>query len=306
MLVEDDGSDPSRLAAVVGDVASRCDLLLGPYSTRLLRAAARALDGPTLIWNHGGAGADVGAALPRRIVSVLTAAGRYAEPFLRRRALEGARTPLRVVHGPGSFGRQVATGAERLARDLGLDVTSAGAGDAAPFGAEASEWDLLSAGAFEDDVAIVARALARSRPPRTVCSVAAGVREFARAVAAHDGVLGVAQWFPDPGLRVELGPSQADFLAAYLTLTGAEPDYPAVQAAAGATIASHCANLAGATAPDALWSAAASLDTSTLFGGFRIDPETGAQTRHETVLVRWSGDTLQHEPAPLLDALKRR
>jgi DDE superfamily endonuclease len=36
----------------------------------------------------------------------------------------------------------------------------------------------------------------------------------------------------------------------------------------------------------------AGLETSTLFGGFKIDPHTGAQVSHRTVLVRWAGREL--------------
>ena len=74
---------------------------------------------------------------------------------------------------------------------------------------------------------------------------------------------------------------------AYAGRAGSVPDYPAVQAAAGAVIATHCARLAGGTSRDALWAAAADLETSTLFGGFRIDPGNGSQVKHQTVLVQW-------------------
>jgi hypothetical protein len=46
--------------------------------------------------------------------------------------------------------------------------------------------------------------------------------------------------------------------------------------------------LAGGTSRDGLWAAATELKTSTLFGGFGIDPESGAQMEHQTVLVRWT------------------
>ncbi|HEY4025022.1 MAG TPA: ABC transporter substrate-binding protein [Candidatus Dormibacteraeota bacterium] len=288
LIIEDDASDPVRLTALIGEVASGCDLLLGPYSTQLMRAAARALAGrDRLIWNHGGSGDDVEGALPGRIVSLPAPASRYAAPFLRRLAERRDRAPLRIVRGRGSFGRQVAAGAEALARELGLGVTRS-----EPAGAA---WDLLSAGTFEDDIAAVTHALALPRPPRTVCSVAAGVQEFARAVADPEGVLGVAQWFPGAPPSPGLGPTEAGFLAAHAGRTGAVPDYPAIQAVAGAVIAKHCAILAGSVAPDALWAAAASLDTSTLFGGFRIAPGTGVQVKHETVLVRWSAGRLRRE-----------
>jgi hypothetical protein len=41
-----------------------------------------------------------------------------------------------------------------------------------------------------------------------------------------------------------------------------------------------------------LWTQAVALDTSTLFGGFRIDPVTGAQVKHEAALVRWTSGRL--------------
>jgi hypothetical protein len=112
-------------------------------------------------------------------------------------------------------------------------------------------------------------------------------------VANPDGIYGVGQWFPGGGAGAQLGPAEADFLTAYSTLTGTVPDYPAVQAAAGAIVATHCARLAGGVTREDLWSAAAGLDTATLFGGFRIDPATGAQRKHEMVLVRWSSTGLR-------------
>jgi hypothetical protein len=263
LAIEDDGSDPARVAAGIAELAARCDVLLGPYSTRLTRAAALALaDTDRVLWNHGGAGDDVQRLLPGRMVSVLAPAGRYAEPFLRR----AARAPLVIAAGRGAFGQQVAAGAEALAGELGLEVAAS-----PPDG----EWDLLSAGVFEDDVAAVRQALALPRPPRAVWSVAAGVRDF----GGVEGVYGPAQWFPGSGAPVELGPDEADFLAA---CGGTVPDYPAVQAAAAAVLGTHCA--ATGVAPSAL-------DTTTLFGRFRVDGR-GVQVGHETVLLRWSAGEL--------------
>ena len=48
-------------------------------------------------------------------------------------------------------------------------------------------------------------------------------------------------------------------MRAYTAAGGGVPDYPAVQAAAGAVIAAHCARLAGSTRRADLWTAAASL-----------------------------------------------
>jgi hypothetical protein len=291
LIVEDDASDPARVAALIPGIASACDLLLGPYSTQLMRAAARALaDMDCLIWNHGGSGDDVQAMAPGRIVSVLTPTSRYAEEFVRRLSALAERAPLWIVEGRGSFGRQVAAGAEALARTFHLDVTRVRPGDPLP---AAGFWDMLCAGQFEEDVEAVRRARALPHPPRQLCAVAAGVRDFGDAVDDPRGVFGIAQWLAGSGIRVDLGPTEAGFLDAYSRTTGSPPDYPAVQAVAGAVLATHCAQLAGGAATDALWAAAVGLKTTTLFGKFGIDSTTGAQVEHQALLVRWSHNAVQ-------------
>jgi substrate-binding family protein len=301
LVIEDDRSDRHVLEAVFPDVAARCDVLLGPYSTVLARAAGRiASDSGRLVWNHGGSGDDVQQAHPGHMVSVLTPTSLYGEPFVRTLADdEGPRRDLYVVHGAGRFGRQVADGTAATAEQLGITVVRADPDDFPPEPLP-RDWDLFSAGVFEQDAELTATALRLACPPRRLCSVSAGVREFAQKVDNPDGVFGIAQWFPGCGHQVLLGPREEEFLRAYAP-GGGVPDYPAVQAAAGAVIASHCARLAGSSHRADLWAAAAALDTSTLFGCFRIDPANGVQVGHETTLTRWTtGDlaAVHMSPAP--------
>lgn len=271
-------------------VASRCDVLLGPYSTQLIRVAERvAAQQGWLLWNHGGSGDDVQAAHPGHVVSVLTPTSRYCEPFLTRLLDDYEPARLCIAQGKGSFGRQVADGAEATARRLGIDAVRLGPEDELPSVDPSSQWDLFSAGTFEDDVQTVKRARGHlPHPPRLVCAVAAGVREFADSLDDIEGIFGVGQWFPTGGHTSGLGPTEADFLATYSKLTGAMPDYPAVQAAAGGVLAAHCARQAGGVTRDFLWATAIGLDTDTLFGGFKIDPTNGVQLKHESALVRWT------------------
>ena len=294
LVIEDDHSDRRALEAAMAHVAPRSDVLLGPYSTQLMRVAGRvAAESGWLVWNHGGSGDDVEAGYPGHVVSVLTPTSRYADPFLQLLAA-GPPPPaaLWVTHGKGSFGRQVADGAETTAGRLGIPTVRTGPGEL-PFDVPPPDWGLLCAGLFEEDVQTVGRALNLPHPPRLVCAVAAGVREFGRAVSNPEGIFGVAQWFPGSGHTAKLGPAEPDFLSAYAGKTGELPDYPAVQAVASAVLAAHCARLANGTAPELLWPVAATLDTMTLFGGFQIDPVSGAQIKHQTVLVRWTTE----EPA---------
>jgi Periplasmic binding protein len=288
LVIEDDRSDRHVLEAVLPGVARRCDVLLGPYSTVLARAAGQlAADSGWLVWNHGGSGDDVQRAHPGHVVSVLTPTSRYGEPFVRFLAGDaGDRRDLYVIHGTGRFGRQVADGTAAAAAQAGITVVRSDP-ESFPPPSLPGDWDLFSVGVFEQDADLATRALQLPRPPRRLCTVSAGVREFARAIDNPDGVFGIAQWFPGNGHQVLLGPREEAFLRAYAP-AGGVPDYPAVQAAAGAMIASHCARLTGSSHRAGLWAAAAALDTSTLFGRFRIDPANGVQVGHETTLTRWT------------------
>lgn len=272
--VLDDGSSPAAVGPALDALAERCDLLLGPYGTSTARAAARwARERDRLVWNHGGAGSDLPGLAPRRLVSLITPTDRYGEPFLRHLAATHAAARLRLVSGPGTFGPQVVDGMRRRAATLGVRLSDSPDADA-----------LFTAGTFEHDTAFVA---GLPRRPAVLGTVAAGVHAFADAVPDPDGVFGVAQWVPGTARRISLGPDEDPFVERYRSATGSAPDYPAVQIAAAAAIAVHCATLAGTTDPDALWDAAVGLRATTLYGDFGLDPTTGAQTEHALTLVRW-------------------
>ncbi len=64
-------------------------------------------------------------------------------------------------------------------------------------------------------------------------------------------------------------------------------DYPMVQAYAGALVAQRCVEAAGTVADTALRSMAGTLDFSTFYGHFKIDPETGRQMSHSVLIVQW-------------------
>lgn len=289
VLIEDDASDVHQLQALLPEVAAHCDLLLGPYSTVLMRAAGDlAAENGWLIWNHGGSGDDVEAAHPGHVISVLTPASRYMEPFVDYLAAQDRPgQELRIAHGKGRFGRQVASGAEAYARRLGFSRVRIGPADHILADDLPSEWTLISAGTFEDDTQTAIRARSLSKPPLVICAVAAGVRDFSVAVEAPDGIFGVAQWFSGNDEPVEVGPGERELLDAYHDATGEMPDYPAIQAAAAASIAAHFARQAGTTNRDSLWPAATRSHATTMYGPFKVDRITGVQIKHRTVLTVW-------------------
>jgi hypothetical protein len=262
-----------------------------------------AADSDWLIWNHGGAGDDVETAHPSYVVSVLTPTSRYMEPFVSHLAAEaGPAQVLRIAHGNGRFGRQVASGAEAYSHQLGFSNVVAGPASAVLSDDLPEHWILVSAGTFEDDIEVLMQARGLPHPPRITCAVAAGVREFSLAFEHYDGTFGIAQWFPGSGQPAFLGPGEHEFLRGYHATADAAPDYPAVQASAAASLAVHCARQVSSTERNLLWSASTALDTSTMFGKFKIDQTTGMQVSHQTVLTRWTDGQLvavsMSQPSP--------
>lgn len=288
LVIEDDQSDPQTLRRILPHVADGSDVLLSPYSTQLVRAAAAMAKAEGwLLWNHGGSGDDVENSHEGHLISLLTPASRYPEPFIRR-VLNRKDVELWIVSGKGSFGRQVAEGADQAAQRAGIRTRRLEHG-AWPSSSPSEPWALFSAGTFEQDVATVRRAQCHPNPPATICAVAAGVQELALEIDHPEGIYGVGQWFPGAVVNSpEIGPSETTFLTAYTAHAKTRIDYPGVQAVAGAALAAHCVRRTGTTAPGPLWAEAAALDTETLFGGFKIDPVSGAQVKHEAVLVRWA------------------
>lgn len=282
LTILDDASEPAVLTERLTELAPAVDVLLGPYSTVLMKAAVPVADqAGKLLFNHGGSGGSLDH--PGRVVNVLTPARRYAQPFIDRLALiDGG--PLYTSTKRGAFGRDVIAGAVEAAEAGGLSVAVLDQ-DHPPAGA----WDLLSAGVYEDDAATVRAAQGMPNPPRHVCSVAAGVASFAEDVTDTEGVYGIGQWAPGAVSAVDAGVDEAAFLAAWNQRYGGVPDYPAVQAYAAGVIA-QTAMSAGLKD---LWRAVTALDVTTVFGRFRIDPGTGEQTAHEAVLTQWS-DARQH------------
>jgi len=118
--VDDDAGSPLvALAAYRAFMAGDFDILLGPYSSGLVRRVAATVCGARrLLWNHGGAADDLAR---RGLVSVVAPASTYLRALLmvcRRRGVES----VQLVRGSGPFAHHVIEGARGQAVLMGLPV----------------------------------------------------------------------------------------------------------------------------------------------------------------------------------------
>ena len=145
---------------------------------------------------------------------------------------------------------------------------------------------LLSAGPFDDDVAVAQRG--SQHRWRAVGLVAAGVDELRHAIGDRvEGLYGPCQWFHGEADDPADGPDSEWFSHRYRDANGAEPPYPAAAAFAAGVLWQRCVERAGTIESLPVQAASQRLDTTTMFGRFRLDPVTGVQTGHQIRVVQW-------------------
>jgi ABC-type branched-subunit amino acid transport system substrate-binding protein len=283
-LVNDAGSAATAAKAYAQWVDS-IDLLLGPYSSGLVRAIAPLVgNAGRLLWNHGGSADDL--AQPG-VASVPAPASTYFDGVVEE-AVARQVDQVVVVRGAGRFARAVAHGAMTRASERGLATRTVEA--TAIEVEDADGTALLVVGRFEHDVAVVRRLQDDPKSPALLAAVAAGIPAFGEELGqAAEGVLGPVQWWPTPQ-EPEIGPSGSDFVTRYRYRTGREPSYPAAQAAAAGHLA-HAAHRVGMAAEDVVnWA------SSTLLGDFALDA-AWRQVGHRITTVGWLGGRMVPLPA---------
>lgn len=281
-------------------VEERVDVLLGPYSSGLTLAVASlgAAHGKVL-WNHGAATDALVERGWRHIVSVPTPASHYFGdlPRLVKHRNPRARRASVAYRASGTFAAHVRRGVEQAAAVAGFQAiraipftapirdASAVLADALADGPDL----LVGVGAFDDDVAL-ARSYTTRRSGETAAFVAAGIDAFHdHAGSAADGIIGPSQWEPGLYEHPAIGPASEWFCAEFRRRFGRAPGYIAAQAYATGVVIAECVERAGTLEDEALLDAACDLDTTTLYGGFRLQSGSRRQIGHRMLLVEWRG-----------------
>jgi ABC-type branched-subunit amino acid transport system substrate-binding protein len=283
---------PSTASAMSTAEAAHPDVVFGPYGSGPAVAAAGAATG--VLWNHGGATTRLRRPAYPGVVNVPSAAFSYLAAVLETLVLSGLPLGSQVVlvHVDTGFGREVADGAAATAERLGVRLHTVGfqAGRVNDVLGWRPRGDvLLAAGSFEDDIA-VARWRSEHRW-RAVGLVAAGVDELRAAIGDDvEGLYGPCQWLADGADKPADGPDAQWFVRRYRDATGTEPPYPAAAAFAAGVIWQRCVHEAGTLDSAPVMAASQRLDTTTLFGRFRVDSVTGLQAGHKLRVVQWRGN----------------
>jgi branched-chain amino acid transport system substrate-binding protein len=297
----DDASEPEQCAALTERLitADQVDILLGPYSSGLaLRAAEVAQRSQRVLWNHGGASEAIYTRGFTWVVGILSPPGTYFHSVIDfvRHARPSANHVAIVHSTAGAFPKDVAAGAAQYCQQQQFETIHtypyhAGTADFAPILQQLEDTApavILSVGRIEDDLRFAAQYLQYAMSADVVGLIVTPLtlfRDTLGSAAAH--FVGPSQWEPALVLEPEYGPSSAEVLTRLMVCHPEGVDYPMAQAYAGGLVAQRCLEMAGTLDQHALRQAASTLDCTTFYGRYRIDPGTGRQVGHRMPVIRW-------------------
>ncbi len=302
----DDRSDPGRCSVIYRELCGSpgTNIILGPFSSQLVEAAAPVAESAgRLFINHSGTADELYEKGHRMMVGLPTPASQYLDEFVRLLAtLKFWRKRLAVVVEPNAFGRAVARGGESIVREkfarrggVRIKVKWDRRFDAAD---QENFFELLrrkrvnalvSAGAYNHDVAVMRAVVASDLDIPVLACVAAGFARFRADLGDHvEGIVGMSQWEPGNQAIPEIGPDPREFAHRMRTQTrGGECDYVAAQAYAAAVLAAEVLKQVGTCDQAQMRAQFSKLRTGTLFGAFEIDPDTGRQVAHRMLSIQW-------------------
>jgi branched-chain amino acid transport system substrate-binding protein len=300
----DDASAPEQCAVLTERLLTEdhVDILLGPYSSGLaLRAAEVAQRFQCVLWNHGGASEAIYARGFAWVVGILSPPSTYFHSVIDLvRHTKPSASHIAIVHSTaGAFPQDVAAGAVQYGQQQGFETVHtypypAGTTDFALILRQlesAAPAVVLSVGRIEDDLRFATQYLQHNVRADVVGLIVTPLtlfRDTFGSVAAH--FVGPSQWEPTIVTAPEYGPSPAEVLTRLMARRPEGVDYPMAQAYAGGLVAQRCLESAGTLDQHALRQVASTLDFTTFYGRYRIDPDTGRQLGHRMPVVQWQGD----------------
>ena len=282
--------------------------IFAPYTSGLTIAGAPIAEKYRVLYNsHGGASDRTFQQGYKYAVQTIVPGSRYqVDLFDMVRSLDPTAKKVAMLFEDDEFSRSVRTGALEHAKKLGFQVVfdrsyPSKVQDLTPALTEltASRPDFLVGGGHFPDGQLLARQMADLGTEVKAASilVAPTLPAFYQALrTAAEGVIAPAHW--EIGVRFSpettpkgmkyFGPRQEEFVKSFREASrGVDPDYHAAEAAAAMLSYVLAIETAGSLEVDRVRSAMRGLRFMSVYGDWGIDPETGMQMAHKSVLIQW-------------------
>jgi branched-chain amino acid transport system substrate-binding protein len=275
---------------ITGD---KVDLLLGPYSSGVTLAAS------TIAEKHhfpmvsaGAASSEIWERGYQNIFGLYTLAAVYMDPILEFAKAKGLRN-IALIYEDTTFPRAVAKGVKAKAKALGLDVVfeeaySKGSTDFASMMVKmkVKKPEVIIGGSYLPDSTAFVRQAKEYRLHAAIYAFAVGpgLPDFGANLGPDaEGVMGNTQW--EASLHV---PGARDFVERYERTYSHQPGYHAAGGYGAGQLLEAAVKKAQSLDKDALRKVLIALDTTTIFGRYKVD-HTGKQIGKPAYAIQWIG-----------------
>ena len=288
--------------------------VLAPYSSGLTLAAAPIAEKYGVLMNsHGGASDYIFEQGYHYVVQTLSPASKYQTGFLEMiKKIDPNAKRVAMIYEDNEFARSVFKAAKEYAEANGFEVVfdktyPKGVQDLSPILNElkATNPDIIIGGGHFADGQLLTSQLAELKINVKAISilVAPALPKYYDALGTKaEGICAPAQWevgvsySPETAKKLGMdyyGPTQDEFLKMFKEVSGSDepPSYHAAEGAAAVLSYAYAIEKAQSLDPKKVREEMNNIEFMTLYGVWKIDPETGKQIGHDMVIIQWQGGT---------------
>ncbi|MEM0154153.1 MAG: amino acid ABC transporter substrate-binding protein, partial [Ignisphaera sp.] len=286
----------------------KVNFLLGPYSSPLAFAAAPVAEKYKMVFvNWGGASDLINQQGYKYVVTTWTQASRYMVPVLDMLVkYDPEAKKVALVWKEDEFNRLVAEGVRVKARELGLTIVY---DRSFPIGTldftsilielQAIKPDVIIIGTHFDDGLAITKQMAdlKVNAKLIAINVAPSVPDYYTSLGIlAEGIVFPSEWEPgvkyNPEVASKLGleffgPTSDEFYKLFLNMHNEEPTEYSASLANAIILLVKAIESAQSLDQDAVREAFNRMDIMTFFGRFKIDPATGYQIGHVSIIGQW-------------------
>ena len=289
LRLHDDQSDAARAAGVYAElIRQKADLLIGPYgSAATLMALAEAERAQRVLINGAGPSLTVHNRGPRYVFQTAIPNSAYGIGVLEAASAFGAQGVV-ILARDDHASREMAEATRERALKQGLktgDVLLYRGGDEdfAPLIAKAGRDDAWIAFGELRDTADMLRSFRKlGFAPRLFFSRRAADPRLIKMVG-QDAEFALAATEYDPGFGT---PGNERFAAAFAKKWSAAPSLAAAEGYAAASVLAEAVRRAGSLDQAKLRTMLAQMETGTVLGAYKVDPQSGEQIAARPALVQ--------------------
>ena len=280
LRLRDDGSEARRSGELYGElIRDKADLLIGPFgSAATLMAAAQTERAQRVLINGAGPSLEVHKRSPRYLFQTTMSNSAYGAGVLELARAAGLASVAVLARSDQRMG-EMAEAAHERALQQGLkagDVqTYAGGGDFSPYVARvragAAAW--IAFGELHDTADMLRSFRKLDYAPRLFFARSASDPRLIALVGQDaEFALGIREY--DPAFHTS---GNERFAAAFAAKWSSAPTFAAAQAYAAGTVLAEAVRRVGSLDQAKLREMLAEMETDTVLGGYKVDPQTGEQ-----------------------------